>query len=270
MNGGTPEQTSFLIERGSKWKDVKGQIPDPARKDYTFAGWAISLDGNALDDNFLFDTNEITLYASWTYAGVVINFNSQGGTTVSSMKVSSGTTWQDIRYNIKEPTRSYYKFSCWSLKPDDPTPVADSQSFTNSQYTLYAQWVYNGVDIQFDEQGGSAVRDLKVVKGTTWAAIKGSVDPTEKADNKFKWWSTDQGGEAIKDSYVFNEDVEPLWAVWEPTVQQMVRVDFDADGGAPTPTPLNIEAGTTWADIKSRVQNPIKSGKTFKGWAVKE
>lgn len=270
MNGGTPEQTSFLIERGSKWKDVKGQIPDPARKDYTFAGWAISLDGNALDDNFLFDTNEITLYASWTYAGVVINFNSQGGTTVSPMKVSSGTTWQDIRYNIKEPTRSYYKFSCWSLKPDDPTPVADSQSFTNSQYTLYAQWVYNGVDIQFDEQGGSAVRDLKVVKGTTWAAIKGSVDPTEKADNEFKWWSTDQGGEAIKDSYVFNEDVEPLWAVWEPTVQQMVRVDFDADGGAPTPTPLNVEAGTTWADIKSRVQNPIKSGKTFKGWAVKE
>ena len=265
MNGGTPTQESFLIERGSKWKDVKGQISDPTRKDYSFDGWAISLGGSVLDDNFIFDTNEITLYASWSYAGVVINFNSQGGTTVSSMKVSPGTTWLDIRYNIKEPTRSYYKFTCWSLKANDATPIADSQSFTDSQYTLYAQWQYNGVDIQFDEQGGSAVRDLKVVKGTTWAAVKSKVDPTEKVDYKFKWWSTDQDGAAIKDSYVFNEDIEPLWAVWGSAV---VRVAFDAVGGTPTPDPLDVESGTTWADIKSRVSNPTRSYYKFSYWSL--
>lgn len=33
---------------------------------------------------------------------------------------------------------------------------------------------------------------------------------------------------------------------------------------------LKIKAGITWADIKSKVSNPIKSGKTFKGWAVKD
>ena len=215
MNGGTPEQPYVVIERGSKWSEVKGQIAIPKRQGYQFAGWAITPDGNETDDNFIFDTNEITMYATWTYDGSTLFFNSQGGTSVPATKISRGTKWQDVVYGVRTPTRQYYKFVCWSLKPDDLTPVSDTQEFTADSYTLYAQWQYNGVEIKFDEQGGSNVQDMKVVKGTNWAAIKGAADAPVKDGFKFKWWSLEQDGDPISDTYVFNDDVVPMWAVWE-------------------------------------------------------
>lgn len=214
MNGGTPEQPYVVIERGSKWNQVKDQIPDPSRTSYQFAGWAITPEGHPVDDNFIFDINEATLYATWIYDGVVLNFNSQGGSSTSAAKIARGTMWQDIRYNVREPSRQWYKFVCWSLKPNDPTPIEDTFEFNLDQYTIYAQWQYNASELKFDEQGGSNVNDIKVTKGTNWASIKGSVETTVKQGHKFAHWSLDQGGAAIADDYVFNDDTVPVWAVW--------------------------------------------------------
>ena len=201
---------------------------------------------------------------------VTITFDAAGGTpTPASLEVESGTTWADIKSRVSNPTRQYYKFTCWSLESDDPTPVQDSYQFTDSQTTLYAQWQYNGVDIQFEEQGGSAVRDLKVVKGTTWATVKSKVGSTERKDYEFKWWSTSQDGAAIKGSYVFNNDIERLWAVWESTAPRMITITFDSTGGQPEQDPIQVEEGSLWRDIKGKVTNPSRSGKTFKGWSVK-
>ena len=32
---------------------------------------------------------------------------------------------------------------------------------------------------------------------------------------------------------------------------------------------MTVDAGTTWAEIKAKVQEPTKEGSTFKGWAAK-
>lgn len=218
-NGGTGAANSMVVERTTAWQDVAASIENPVKNNFKFAGWSLTPDGGPIRNEFVFDTNEITLYATWTYDGVVLNFNTMGGTTCAPVKAARGTRWDALRYNIKTPVRSYYVFNAWSFKPDDATPVPDSFEFVDDHYQLYAQWTYNGSKLVFDEAGGSNVPDITVVKGTTWMSIKDKVQPTMRDGYRFLHWSLEPDGPAILDAEVFNDDNEPIWAVWEPVTR---------------------------------------------------
>lgn len=211
MNGGAPEVPYQIVEQGTLYSDLT--IQEPKRNNFKFLGWSLSPDGDVIDDTFMFNNIAYTLYAVWQYDGCVLNFNTSYGSEMKPIKVARGTKWLDIRYTITTPVRQFYEFNYWSIAPDGE-PVDDSFMFDDDTYTLYAIWTYNGSKLVFHTQGGSNIKPVTVVKGTTWKDIKANVDDPFKDSEVFKHWSLTPDGEQISDQEVFNDDIEPIYAVW--------------------------------------------------------
>lgn len=211
---GAVQQLMKVVERGTTWRDLMNHIDDPVRPNFKFAGWSLTPDGGPVGEEFTFDAKEITLYATWIYDGTVLAFDSQKGSHVNPMKISRGTTWREIMYNIEEPSRKWYKFAGWSFNPDVNEPIPESYVFDENQYNIYAHWIYNASTIKFNTDGGSFIDDVVVLKGTNWNSVQSLIQPTFKEGYTFSHWALDQNGEPIAAEEVFNDDIEHIWAVW--------------------------------------------------------
>jgi uncharacterized repeat protein (TIGR02543 family) len=115
-------------------------------------------------------TSNITLYAKWTPnppAGqYTVTFNSQGGSSVSSITVTSGARISEP----PAPTRSGYTFAGWYREPACLNAWNFSSDTVTSNVTLYAKWTSDGglitCAVLFDSRGGSKVPDQVVAYGT--------------------------------------------------------------------------------------------------------
>jgi uncharacterized repeat protein (TIGR02543 family) len=114
----------------------------PTRTGYTFAGWfAGASGGSALSSPYTL-TSSITLYAQWAVNGTdMITFNSNGGSSVSSMSGLDGTT---ITLPAG-PTRTGYTFAYWFTVANGGSALSSPYILTSST-TLYAQWTANSID----------------------------------------------------------------------------------------------------------------------------
>lgn len=110
----------------------------PTRTGYTFAGWHSDV---ALTASYTFSTmpaQNFTLYAKWTLNNYTINFDSNGGTEVTSITQGFGTSVSAPT----EPTLEGYTFSGWYY--DDITfanIVTFPVSMPEGGDVFYAKWV---------------------------------------------------------------------------------------------------------------------------------
>lgn len=109
---------------------------NPTRMGYTFNGWLL----NDVPFNFTTPiTQNVTLTAHWLSADpnlVSISFNSNGGTSVQTVQIASGTTLNELSTS----TRPGYIFMGWY------TDAGLTQMFTlstvlDNDLTLYAKWL---------------------------------------------------------------------------------------------------------------------------------
>lgn len=232
-----------------------GGIPEK----HTFAHWSLSEDGPDMGSSGMF-TQDTSVWAVYDpYA--VIAVDQQGGSGADGIEVPINSLWQAINDQILDPTKTENTFSHWSLTPGGD-PIPNDHAFTGTE-TIYAVWVPY-VTVTFNTQGGSEVTAIKVPKGSTWGNIKAQAGTTTLEGYRFDRWSLEAAGIVVPDETVFNEENTIVYAIWVKTWQ----ITFDAAGGSPTQAPLTVDDGSTWAQVKSKVTSPSKSGYNFLGWSV--
>ena len=134
-------------------------LPTITKDNYEFLGWYYN--DVKVDDPFtyIYESN-ITLVAKWERI-YTITYNSNGGTSVASVKVKANET-------VTLPTTSQdgYDFLGWYY---NGTKLNNTFKFTyNTDITITAQWSeIVTFEITFDSDGGTSVSPLTVEKGQT-------------------------------------------------------------------------------------------------------
>ena len=138
--GGSVSGSTKSIKYGQSY----GDLPTPTKAGYKFEGWYTSSSGGTKiysSDTFVF-TEDIELYARWSPATYTVSFNSNGGSSVSSISVKYGDTYG----TLPTPKKDYYKFVGWYTSPSGGTKVSSGDTFNSaSNITLYAQWQQNPI-----------------------------------------------------------------------------------------------------------------------------
>ncbi|QKE72348.1 hypothetical protein HPK19_05825 [Arthrobacter citreus] len=109
----------------------------PKRTGYTFGGWFKDSSGKT---PWYFTSDKVTanttLYAKWNINRYTVNFNSNGGSKVSSKTTNYNST-------ITAPTapkRTGYTFGGWYKESSFKTPWRFSSDKVTTNTTLYAKW----------------------------------------------------------------------------------------------------------------------------------
>lgn len=132
-NGGTTVDSATVTPDTAVTKPT-----DPIKTGYTFSGWYTT---EVLDTVYDFTTNvtaDITLYAKWIPKKYGVTFNSNVGSSVSSVTVTHDTA-------VTKPTnpmRTGYTFGGW-YTTEAFTTAYDFTTKATADLTLYAKWIAN-------------------------------------------------------------------------------------------------------------------------------
>ncbi|KQY93617.1 hypothetical protein ASD24_20840 [Paenibacillus sp. Root52] len=226
----------------------------PSRMGYTFTGWYTDAGRTQL---FNFATAVITgntqLYAGWSINQYSVSFNSGGGTAVSDVPVTYGSTISAPT----APTRTGYRFSSWysDAAQTQLFDFANTPITTNTQ--LYAGWNINQYTVSFNSNGGTAIADRQIDYGTLMS------EPTAPTltGYTFGGWYTDVAHTQRFEfaSMPITVDTQ-LYASW---TLQSYTVTFDVyQGGHANVPDQTIEYGT----LITRPTDPVRTGYTFTNW----
>jgi len=220
----------------------------PTKTGYTFSGWYSDV---AFTTAYTFTTmpaEDKTVYAKWTINDYTISFNSNEGTSVTSLN-------QDFNTAVTaptSPTRTGYTFGGWY----SDSGLTTAYTFTTMpalDITLYAKWLVNPYTITLVLDGGSGSSSILDDFGT---AITTPV--TEKTGYTFGGWYSDI---ALTTAYTFTtmpaENIT-IYAKW--TINQYTII-FNVDGGSAV-TAITQDYNT----IVSSPSSPTKTGYTFGEW----
>ena len=229
---------------------------------YTFAGWATTSGGSVVypDGGSITPTGDMTLYAKWTANTLTVTFNSQGGSSVADGSVATGAS---ISSAPTAPTRNGYTFAGWFAASSGGSaitfPYAHGQT---ANFTLYAQWTANTLNVTWNSNSGSTVSDTTTTTGVSIASAPAS--PT-RAGYTFAGWYEQSGltSQAVFPNYVHGRTADfTLYAKW--TANPTRTITYSLAGGSSTlPTQSAVQEGLSF----SVAGTPVKFGYTFTGWS---
>lgn len=161
-------------------------LPIPVKKGYYFVGWTKS-DGTPIS-SLEGLTGDISLKATWKLINYTLNFNTKGGTSVSSIQYTI-TSFPSL---LESPTKKGYNFSSWHLNEDTSDKGLSSVPFLESSkeemsITVYAKWTPEKYSISYELNGGDKLADGAVDSYTIESVTFNLPEPTKK-DNAFKGW----------------------------------------------------------------------------------
>lgn len=147
----------------------------------------------------------------------VVTFDSNGGSSVRSQKISEGNKVT----RLNNPTREGYKFIHWTLDGVE----YDFSSPVKSDIILVAKWekiIKNKYTIKFNSNGGSNISDQVVEEGSK---ISKPNDPTRNG-YKFVGWTLD--GNEYDFSSTVNRDITLVanWTQKNYTVKVSIVDDY--------------------------------------------
>ena len=238
---------------------------DPTREGFTFDGWYCEQTFENAMDWTAGITRSMTLHAKWAPVQVpvvnyTVTFNSNGGSSVQSQTVESGST----ATAPADPVKNGFSFKGWYLGGvlyDFATPVT-------SNITLTASWQENTAPIinrtvVFNVDGGSiTVPNMTIESGTsiTFPSYIGT-----KEGYAFNGWSfnntTYQPGQAF--SVTSDVTFKAVWRSTAPVVSE-ITVTFNVDGGSKSVAAVNIQSGSAFT---FPAYDGVKENCTFGGWA---
>jgi uncharacterized repeat protein (TIGR02543 family) len=193
-----------------------------------------------------------TVYAKWDNPVYIVTYNSNGGSTVNNVSVSSG----DKLVKPTDPTKKDYTFAGWYKDSTFTTAWNFDTDTVTSALTLYAKWVKIIIyhTVSFDTKGGSTIDPIQVEH---YGRVVKPTDPT-KTGYIFSGWYKDSGGTypwAFED-YSVTENIT-LYAKW----RRAYTVKFSTNGGTkydPVVSPVG--------ELITKPTDPVKIGYTFGGW----
>lgn len=237
-NGGSPIDEQ-VVESGN----LSIKPTDPTKENCRFLGWFIGEDEWLFDINLV--TDYITLTAKWEdYPTHTVEFNSDGGTKISSQYVIDGN-----RATLPfPPTKQNSKFLGWY---DGDVLWNFNANTVNGNIVLTARWEDCPTHtVTFDSSGGTSVQTQYVPVGST--ALKPPTPEKSAMVNFIGWYL---GGTEWDFSTPVTSDMT-LYARW----QNMHKIIFVIDGQVIES--FYIEEGST----VPKLPDPTKEGYLFAGW----
>ena len=237
---------------------------DPTRTGYTFNGWFTAASGGTqitagAAHN---QTADFTLYAQWAANTLNITYDSQGGSDVTDGDATT-TTGGSIATLPTDPTRTGYTFNGWYTATSGGTQITASTAHNQTaDFTLYAQWAANTLNITYDSQDGSDVTDGDATTTTGGSIATLPTDPTRTGYTFTGWYTATSGGTQITagDDHGQTGDFT-LYAQWAANT---LSITYDSQGGS---TVTDGDATTTTGgSITTLPVDPTRSGYTFTGW----
>lgn len=163
MNGGSPQQEPVI-----KGTDVEVDIDrliKPVRTGYSFVGW---FEGTTqISGKFSMPIGGKTLVANWKATEQKVTFDSNGGSSVDSIRKPTGT---DIDLSIAITTKAGYNFSGWF---NGVTECQGTIKMPAEGMHLTAHWtvIDDSIPVKPDDGNGSSVPGSKTTMNTTKLGI---------------------------------------------------------------------------------------------------
>ena len=252
-NGGTISQTSFTVKEGETYtvKDNKitysgasVAIEEPTKEGYNFLGWFNGTE-KVSEGSYTFSA-DVTLTARWDAKEFTITFDTDGGSSVSSIKVKYQET-----FTLPTPTKDGFDFRGWY----DGTNKVESGTYTKtSDLALKAEWEAKSYILTLDPNGGEGLTQNKF---TLKVGDSFTLPTLTKENYTFLGWFD---GKTKVESGVWNKNSNlTLKAEWELAV---FTLTLDVDGGdALSQTKFELKVGDTFT-----LPTPTKTGYNFEGW----
>ncbi|PKK99960.1 MAG: hypothetical protein CVV56_08390 [Tenericutes bacterium HGW-Tenericutes-1] len=225
---------------------------DPTRIGFTFDGWYSDAGYTTPYIFGLMSSDDINIYVKWNVNQYTITFNSNGGSSVTSIT-------QDYDTSVSapsEPTKTGYTFAGW-YGDEGLTSLYSFNTMPAENFTLYAKWTINQYTITFNSNGGSLITAITQNYDST---VSEPSNPT-KTGYTFAGWYSDAG---LTTSYTFTTMPAQnftLYAKW--TVNQYQITYKDINGSLLQSS--NHNYGSDISGVTPPV-NPSRTGYTFSEW----
>ena len=127
--------SSKKVDEGS----AVGTLPaNPTRIGYTFDGWYDDpTNGSQVTSETLVNQG-MNIYAHWTIKYVTVSFNSDGGSSVASIPIREGSSFENSNINIPTSTKEDYNFNNWY---DSNNNELTTSTVIMSNITYTANWI---------------------------------------------------------------------------------------------------------------------------------
>jgi uncharacterized repeat protein (TIGR02543 family) len=226
---------------------------NPTREGYTFNGWFTSEDHDVV---YVFSTMpaaNTTVYAKWTINEYTISFNSNEGSSITSITQNFGTAV----IAPMNPSREGYSFVRWYISDPEVAYVFGTMPAAN--ITLNALWneiIGTSYDVIFDSNGGTSISSIIVSEGDL-ATIPNPA-PT-KTGYTFVGWETENNDTWDFENDAVNEDLT-LYAVWQVITYSITYSNLEST------THSNPNTYTVATSTITLTDPSARSGFTFAGW----
>ncbi len=182
---------------------------DPTKTGYTFSGWYYDSGlTSAVTWPYTLATN-VTFYAKWTINQYTVLFNSNGGSSISSITQAYNSSVS----KPADPTKTGYTFAGWYSDSGMTYAVKWPYIITTSNVTFYAKWTVSQYTVSFDTNGGSSVSSI-TGDNNTEVTISAT---SSKTGYTFIGWNTKADGTGIGYSrwgkITLTENIT-LYAIW--------------------------------------------------------
>lgn len=231
----------------------------PTRAGYSFVGWyrdaALT---TPLEENATMPDVALILYAKWKANQYTITFDSNGGSAVAAITQDYGTK---VEAPVA-PTKSGYSFAGWKLNGVDYTFT----TMPAENITLVAEWgvvsnIPYTVEHYWEELDGSypeTPNDTEHLNGSTGAMVTANA-------KGYTGFTYDPNANGTISSGIVAIDGSLVLKLYYK--RNSYNVIWNGNGGNVDTTGATTGSVKYGAAIDSPVNNPIKTGYTFKKWS---
>lgn len=260
---------------------VKGNTGNLTKNGSYFIGWSEYINGNSQynqNDDLIINNADVILYAVWEeYPVYTVTYHAgsadSGNVPLDTNEYDDGDS-VTIKWNTGILTKIGSYFSGWSdvingtvvYNPDD------NFNIDGSDVNLYAVWLESPVYIVTYDSGsadaGNVPIDTNEYYNEARVVVKWNTGNLTKSGSFFSGWSDVPNGSVLyyqNDNFYINESDAILYAIWsENPVYNVTFNSLDSD----TPTTIIQSVTHPETTITSFLEDPIRTGFTFYGWAI--
>lgn len=216
-----------------------GELPDPVREGWTFAGW-FSDAGFQVTEDSLVPAADAVLHARWVQAvrTVTVSFDATGGT----VSPASRTYTVGAAYGgFPVPVRQGFDFLCWQTRGN--VPVFASDEVAEDVTTLYASWEkLPDVDPDIDDGSFNLVY-FPVAEGEPGFYLSSDVAG-------YKRCSSFAAGQTVYLNYAYAEETGRKVAGLPKTCFKMDGNTLVATDGELQANAVNMRTGYAWTALQ--------------------
>lgn len=261
VNGGAelPEDKKSVT---TMFEQKVGELPEPVRRGYTFAGWFTATDELVTKESLVNKVCNCSIYAHWIPNNYVVTLDVKGGDELDNNNIT--VTFGSEYGNFPTPNRNGYEFLWWYNEVTKEVVYNKTIVDTVYNHTLCAAWNKN--KLSFDVNGGNDLPEDKKEMEVIYDDKYESLPKPTRDGYTFEGWFTEEGNEITDGSNITISYDQTLYAKWTP---KNFTVTFDVNGGIELvegEENTTVTFSSTYGDLPS----PKRNGFEFAGWLTED